>query len=234
MLEPTGPPPFHSVQLQPLIGYLIAPVFLCLAGWFIWGPSPLDISDKQVAATPIGVIDNKPVRIVSTGTPSIISGGYALTCMDCHRIFESPDVTPKRLTQHLDIKLNHGLNERCLDCHDKDNRNELVLAGGRTVSFQQATMLCAKCHGPTYRDWQKGMHGRTNGYWDKNSGEQKRLSCIQCHDPHQPAFASMKTYPGPNTLRMGDPNKEHGSKGDKKHNPLRRWSSGEKHQEQNQ
>lgn len=232
MLEPTGPPPDYPVQLHSLVGYLIAPVFLCLACWFLWGPSLLDISDKQAAATPIGEIGNAPVRIVSPNMPYIISGGYELKCMDCHRIFESPDITPKRLTQHLDIKLNHGLNEQCLDCHDNDNRNELVLAGGITVSFQQVHLLCAKCHGPIYRDWQKGMHGRTNGYWDTNQGERKRLSCIQCHDPHQPAFSSMKTYPGPNTLRMGDP--KHKPAGGGKRNPLRRWSSGHKDLEHSQ
>ncbi len=231
MLEPTGLPSYQPVQLQSLVGYLIAPVFLLLAAWFLWGPTPLDLPDDKAAATPIGDIDNSTVRTVSPGTPSIISGGYELTCMDCHRIFESPDATPKRLTQHLDIKLNHGLNERCLDCHDNDNRNELVLAGGKTVSFQQVPLLCAKCHGPTYRDWQKGMHGRTNGYWDTNSGEQKHLSCIQCHDPHQPAFSRMKTYPAPNTLRMGDQKKEHQAESGKKHNPLRRWSNGNKDQE---
>lgn len=232
MLESTGPPD-HPVQLHSLVGYLIAPVFLILAIWFIWGPSLLDISDKQATATAIGDISNEPVRLVSTGTPSIISGGYELSCMDCHRIFVSPDITPKRLTQHLDIKLNHGLNERCLDCHDKDNRNKLVIGSGETVSFQQVPILCAKCHGPTYRDWQKGMHGRTNGYWDTNSGEQKRLSCIQCHDPHQPAFISMKTYPGPNTLRMGDPQNKHKAESGRKRNPLRRWSSGHEDQEHN-
>lgn len=231
MLEPTGSPPDQPVQLHSLVGYLIAPVFLCLAIWFLWGPSLLDISDKQIAASAIGDIDNAPLRLVSQGTPFITSGGYELSCMDCHRIFESPEVTPKRLTQHLDIKLNHGLNERCLDCHDKDNRNELVLAGGKTVPFQQVSMLCAKCHGPTFRDWQKGMHGRTNGYWDINQGEQKRLSCIECHDPHQPAFGWIKTYPGPNTLRMGDPNSKTHSENSKKHNPLRRWSNGNKDQE---
>jgi hypothetical protein len=63
-------------------------------------------------------------------------------------------------------------------------------------------VLCAQCHGTTYRDWQRGMHGKTMGSWDKSSGKQRRLLCTECHNPHAPAYGRLAPLPGPRTLRM--------------------------------
>lgn len=41
--------------------------------------------------------------------------------------------------------------------------------------------MCAKCHGPRYREWQQGAHGRSNGYWDNTRGESRRLGRTECH-----------------------------------------------------
>ena len=224
LLDSTGLEPPEPVQLRSLVGYLIAPVFLLVSAWFVWGPDPVDRPLTDVAVIRSDEITTKPVREVLQGTPGILAGGYRLKCSECHKLFESPERTPARLTEHRHIKLNHGLTERCLDCHDKDNRNELALTGGETVSFDNVPRLCGKCHGPTYRDWQDGMHGRTNGYWDQTRGEQRRLSCVQCHDPHSPAFGSMLTLPGPNTLRMGDPSRAHQPEDAANPNPLRYWN----------
>lgn len=66
-----------------------------------------------------------------------------------------------------------------------------------TTEIAQADVvqLCAKCHGTIYRDWEAGVHGRQNGYWDAAKGEKTRLRCIQCHDPHSPQFKDMKPLP---------------------------------------
>jgi hypothetical protein len=74
---------------------------------------------------------------------------------------------------------------------------------GGEIPWDQPQRVCAKCHGPVYRDWQHGSHGRTNGYWDARRGVQTRRRCIECHDPHQPPFPPLSPAPGPNTLRMG-------------------------------
>lgn len=79
-------------------------------------------------------------------------------------------------------------------------------------------MVCAKCHGPVYRDWQNGSHGRINGYWDRSRGPQTRRRCIECHDPHAPPFAPLAPAPGPSTLRMGAPS---GGPMEEHHDPLR-------------
>jgi hypothetical protein len=73
---------------------------------------------------------------------------------------------------------------------------------GTPIPWDQPQLLCAKCHGPVYRDWQHGSHGRLNGYWDKTRGPQIRRRCIECHDPHTPPFTPLKPAPRPNTLRM--------------------------------
>ena len=78
--------------------------------------------------------------------------------------------------------------------------------------MDDVTLLCAKCHGPKYRDWKAGVHGRQNGYWDATKGPKEKLRCIQCHDPHKPAFPPIKplappTYP----KRAANANKDHGA-----------------------
>jgi hypothetical protein len=138
--------------------------------------------------------------------------------MDCHRIIPSPTETFRKLTQHPEIRLNHGINTRCFNCHHPTNRNVFVDDFGREIPWREPQLLCAKCHGPVYRDWQAGSHGRINGYWDTAKGPQTKRRCIECHDPHHPPFAALTPAPGPNTLRMGpqEPPTHEG-----KHDPLR-------------
>ena len=54
-----------------------------------------------------------------------------------------------------------------------------------------AALLCGKCHGTIYRDWQAVVHGRPNGFWNPALGGKTRLRCLECHDPHQPKFKPM-------------------------------------------
>jgi len=115
----------------------------------------------------------------------------------------------------------HGDNDSCLNCHAKDDREKLALRNGGLVGFDHVEQLCAQCHGPIYNDWERGTHGKTIGYWDLTSGESIKLSCTQCHDPHQPTYQGMKPLPGPNTLRMGD--KHGGHDQIDENNPLQRW-----------
>jgi hypothetical protein len=196
--------------------------FLGLAAWFLRGSPPVEIPPAVSPAIPARAISPAPVRNAQFGTPVVTIGGFERPCMDCHRLFESREETPRRLTQHRDIVLDHGLNDRCFNCHDREDRNRLALRGGRTVAYSNVPRLCAKCHGPTYRDWQLGMHGKSLGQWNPRSPGQRRLQCSECHDPHAPAFAPMRPLPGPNTLRMGEPvDKEHGPTD--MMDPLRKW-----------
>lgn len=135
--------------------------------------------------------------------PQIALAGFSYQCSDCHRLFKSPAETTRSLTQHRDIVLEHGINTRCFNCHHLTNRDAFVDDWGREIPYDQPQLLCAKCHGPVYRDWLHGSHGRTNGHWDQAQGPQQRVRCIQCHDPHNPPFPPLAPAPGPSTWRMG-------------------------------
>lgn len=102
---------------------------------------------------------------------------------------------------HADLlAMGHGRNNRntnCFNCHSQSKLDELVTRDGTKLTFAQAPLLCASCHGPTYRDWELGMHGRTNGYWDTSKGKAVRQDCNACHDPHGPAIPQIIPLAGP-------------------------------------
>jgi hypothetical protein len=65
------------------------------------------------------------------------------------------------------------------------------------VEFADVMKLCAQCHGPQFRDYQHGAHGGMNGYWDLSRGGRSRNNCIDCHDPHAPAYVGAIPAPRP-------------------------------------
>ena len=168
-------------------------------------------------------ISTGPIRASITDPPRVRIGGVDQKCSDCHALFASLDVTPGTIIQHGHIDMQHGMNARCFNCHFQKDRNQLVLHDGSTIGFSDSTRLCAKCHGTVFRDWELGMHGKTMGSWDADSGEQWRLRCVDCHDPHSPRFDPIELLPGPNTLRMGEPRHHDSAAQDR--NPLERWKS---------
>ena len=78
--------------------------------------------------------------------------------------------------------------------------DQLHTAEGTRLTLDNATLLCAGCHGTTYRDWQAGAHGRRSGYWNQSRGELHRQGCTSCHDPHAPVFTPVIPMPGPHAL----------------------------------
>jgi uncharacterized CHY-type Zn-finger protein len=104
-----------------------------------------------------------------------------------------------------------GGNLWCLDCHDSEDRDKLVKLNGELLTFNQSHLLCGGCHGPTLRDWDRGIHGSTTGFWDmtRDDGDTTvRKLCVECHLPHNPAFASMTPLAGPIT-RVPGPGGKH-------------------------
>ncbi|UCD76585.1 MAG: hypothetical protein JSV91_06605 [Phycisphaerales bacterium] len=201
----------------------IAVCFLALAGWFLFGPASASFPRTESAVIAASDITIDPVRTVQTDQPVVKIAGFEMHCMNCHGLFESRPETARRLTQHQHIVLDHGLNDRCFNCHDNEQRDMLALRGSKKIPYKQVARLCAKCHGPTYRDWQQGMHGKALLRWDPDDPGRRPLRCSECHDPHAPAFDPLRPLPGPNTLRMGDPkDKQHGGEVDLK-DPLRKW-----------
>lgn len=188
---------------RPAHGWWVGPAFLLVALWLHGldpAPSIPDAATPEVAADRL----RPTVRTALLQDPPLIPvGGYSHRCSECHRLFSSASDRPERLYQHTAIRFDHGLNDRCFNCHDRDQREKLVLRDGSLIPFADSPRLCSQCHGTTYRDWQTGAHGKTLGGWDPSRGERRRLDCTECHDPHAPAFDPLEPLPGPHTLRMG-------------------------------
>ncbi len=126
-----------------------------------------------------------------------MKAGWTYNCMECHKLFPARWHYDRPMNEHKDIHLEHGENRFCLNCHHPTNRNVFVDYDGAEIAQADVVKLCAKCHGTIYRDWQAGVHGRQNGYWNSSLGEHTRLRCIQCHDPHSPTFKAMKPLAPP-------------------------------------
>lgn len=129
-----------------------------------------------------------PVEVERYQVPPPPLSDGAFPCSDCH----DPDMLPTNpeprelRVAHQDIVLHHDEQNRwCLDCHDADDRDELRLASGKLVPFEESYRLCGQCHGDKYRDWRAGVHGRRTGHWD---GQKSYLLCVACHDAHDPRF----------------------------------------------
>ncbi|MGO8927192.1 MAG: hypothetical protein ACLQU3_09915 [Limisphaerales bacterium] len=130
-------------------------------------------------------------------------------CYACHEKSKPPVlqfdaqhnlVVPK---EHSDIVMKHGTHDRnnnCFNCHDEQNLELLQARDGRQIKLAESPPLCGSCHGPTYRDWEAGAHGRTGGYWDPAAVLRKRQICVDCHDPHHPKIPPRKPAPGPHLL----------------------------------
>jgi hypothetical protein len=191
--------PDSSIARRP---YWIPAVLAAAAVILMLDPAPF--SSPVPAATPVPdwATDPTPVREPSL-KPQYRVAGFMYRCSDCHNVLPSPPETDRILTQHTEVVLKHGINTRCFNCHHRTNRNAFADDLGHEIPWDQPQLLCGKCHGPVYRDWQHGVHGRTNGYWDPQRGPQSRRKCIECHDPHRPPFPPMHPAPGPHTLRMG-------------------------------
>lgn len=129
-----------------------------------------------------------------------------MNCAACHAPEEKVelkfDAEGKIITPpaHADDVARHGRtigNDHCFNCHDPANLTELRTAGGKKLKLTESTLLCASCHGPSYRDWESGAHGRRNGFWDAKLGATDRKDCTSCHDPHAPATPRVKPLPPP-------------------------------------
>ncbi len=152
-----------------------------------------EFSNNWLDMTPVqGYLE--PLRFKRTG--------FVYTCNECHQDLKTRQRYYKPAGEHRNIVLDHGLNVNCLNCHHLYDRNSYAAYGEDKISSQKSFQVCMKCHGPIYRDWEANIHGRVNGYWDSELGPQKKLDCIQCHDPHSPAFKNLIPMPPPEASRI--------------------------------
>jgi hypothetical protein len=128
----------------------------------------------------------------------------AFPCSECHTAEDLPPNPTRRILEdaHDEIVLAHDEDQRwCLDCHDRDDRDQLHLASGEPVPFEESYRLCGQCHGEKHRDWRAGVHGRRVGEWN---GPKQYLLCVHCHSPHEPRFKAIAPEAAPlRPLRSG-------------------------------
>jgi hypothetical protein len=136
-------------------------------------------------------LDKTPPR--ATKGLDLVKAGWTYNCMECHKLFPARwHYNDRPFNEHKDLQLQHGENRFCLNCHHPTNRNAFVDYDGAEIPQADVVKLCAKCHGTIYRDWEAGVHGRQNGFWNTSMGDKTKLRCIQCHDPHSPKFKAMQ------------------------------------------
>ncbi|MGB7326730.1 MAG: hypothetical protein WBD31_17780 [Rubripirellula sp.] len=119
--------------------------------------------------------------------------GGSVACSTCHSI-RKPNVdnrTSATLDEfHQGFQFNHGT-IACYSCHNSQNADSLRLADGTQVEFADVMTLCSQCHSKQAESFAHGAHGGMNGFWDLSRGPQTKNNCIDCHDPHAPAFPKM-------------------------------------------
>ena len=206
--------------------WVVAVVFFALAGVMLaTGRSP---SHQAPETDPeaIGRIGPPVLRTPMTDPPTTKIGPYEQDCSACHGIFEAKEKTADQLLQHDELVVDHGINSRCRNCHSLGNHDKLVLRDGREIGYADVVQLCAQCHGPTFRDWEKGIHGKTLGSWEVGSEDFRRLICTECHDPHKPAFLPFEPLPRPQALRTHPSSPASDGAAADSHevqNPLQKW-----------
>lgn len=177
-------------------------VIPAVLGGFLCSCSATETKPPAAAAPPengaqqLNWLDTTPVRGLAKQL-RLERTGFTYRCNECHKDFKTPVRSNNPAGEHTHIKLNHGEDLGCLACHHPNMRESYVDHEGREIAQNQPVLLCAKCHGTIYRDWKEGVHGRMNGFWDIRQGASTKLICIQCHDPHQPAFKALAPMPPP-------------------------------------
>ncbi len=143
---------------------------------------------------PVMVNPGPPTPRVDTGVRHPDGSAVTVSCSTCHsgRAPNPENRTSADLNEfHQASHVEHG-SITCLSCHNGDNYDQLKLADGTGVEFPDVMRICAQCHGVQTKDYEHGVHGGMNGYWDLSRGPRVRNNCIDCHHPHQPHFPPMR------------------------------------------
>jgi hypothetical protein len=191
-----------------LIALTVASLALAAAFHFeVWG--------KLAKSPEIPLIDT---NFLSTATARVSAAELFATpgadtsdfdCYVCHEKGKAPVIHFDKNgqivipTEHKDIVMghgSHGRNNNCFNCHNETNLVTLQTRDGGELKITDSPSLCGSCHGPTFRDWEAGVHGRTGEYWNAALGETTYKPCTSCHDPHHPKFPGRKPAPAPHPL----------------------------------
>ncbi len=120
-----------------------------------------------------------------------------LPCTRCHPVFVDANDQPTKplpngfkkheITLEVHDVLGKG-GEACLMCHDDPTRDpgKLKTPDGTLVDITgDVSRVCQKCHFEKYREWQTGVHGKS----------QPKCTSAGCHDPHTPSWIYIAALP---------------------------------------
>jgi hypothetical protein len=190
---------------------VLAIAFLVLALVFFRGHGSQAPSLYRIDAVDPQFLDTATIR---KSYAELIRAKADLSDFDCYACHEKGKPPTLRFDtnhvlivpqEHSDVVMGHGTHNRnniCFNCHDEQNLELLQTRDGRQLKLAESAPLCGSCHGPTYRDWEAGAHGRTGGFWDRTAGAAKRQICVDCHNPHRPKIPPRKPAPGPHPLHV--------------------------------
>jgi uncharacterized CHY-type Zn-finger protein len=189
---------------------VLCAAFSALAAAFLSDSGGTHLRRPAIALVDTNFLDRSTTR---RSYADLVRAGADLSDFDCYACHDKNKTPPLHFdtngnilvaAEHPDIVMGHGRhgrNNNCFNCHNETNLVLLQPRDGRELKFADSTQLCGSCHGPTYRDWDAGAHGRTSGHWDRSKGPIERKDCVNCHNPHSPPFPSRKPAPGPHPLR---------------------------------
>jgi hypothetical protein len=176
---------------------LIPLASLALAVLVFWpGLAPAD--PPSPSPSPAPAPSRHGVEIATPDAPRVTTqtpDGKTLE-VDCSLCHSSREPNPNNSAAQLDdfhqgLSFAHG-KVGCLSCHDARDYDRLHLADGTPLSYERTMDLCGQCHGPQRRDYEHGAHGGMRGHWDLTRGGRTRNHCVDCHDPHAPAYPKVR------------------------------------------
>jgi formate-dependent nitrite reductase cytochrome c552 subunit len=161
----------------------------------ILGSDPADSAHTPEPNYTVVINATSDTPRLSTGTLDRLGNPVTIACSTCHTSRE-PNINNANTADldefHQGLVFSHGQEQvSCLSCHNAEDYDSLRLANGTAIGYADSMTLCSQCHGSQHRDYQHGAHGGMNGYWDLSRGPRSRNTCVDCHDPHAPAFPSM-------------------------------------------
>jgi hypothetical protein len=175
--------------------FITVPVCLILVVYFL--TASLKTLDRQVTAERLNPAWYTPKTARGEALANKVMVG---NCFLCHAYWvgiPNPDVVRPQFA-HSVIKLNHGANDRCYNCHLIQDRNKYTANDGSGIIPVNVEKMCARCHGLIYKDWQSGTHGVRRGKWSAQTVfERETFTCTECHDPHSPVFQFKEYTPPP-------------------------------------
>ncbi len=143
----------------------------------------------------IGNIERTEVNEKGTNTfyvPTRTTELELFPCLNCHdRSIEklSKERRDQYKVSHWNIEIKHASKEtmNCFTCHNSDNLNQLHSITKQDISFDKSYNLCGQCHSTQKKEWLGGAHGKRIGGW---APPRTSRTCVNCHNPHSPAFES--------------------------------------------